>query len=187
MVVSLQGIGMKRELTREEIEFLKWEKDRDIDYDIFVTIPLHKSYHNKSYAFYDTIKRLLISNLNRSVFTNGEINRGKRLELMLVQEPRENCFHLKIKLPDCDRLYNKKLMYLKIQSMIEKHIRTMKLLNFQKDCVLKSNLKKDDPTRYINLLEWLDTYISLVKYNRELIIENDPKYKPTNNLDEFIN
>ena len=127
MVVSLQGIGMKRELTREEIEFLKWDQDREIDYDIFVTIPLHKSYHNKSSLFYDTIKRLLISNLNRSVFTNGEINRGKRLELMLVQEPRENCFHLKIKLPDCNRLHNKNLMYLKLQSMIEKHIRRMKL------------------------------------------------------------
>ena len=63
----------------------------------------------------------------------------------------------------------------------------LKLLNFQKDCVLKSNLKEEDKTRYINLLEWLDTYISLVKYNRELVIENDPKYKPTNNLDEFIN
>ena len=63
----------------------------------------------------------------------------------------------------------------------------LKFLNWQKDCVLKSNLKEDDPTRFINLLEWLDTYISLVKYNRELIIENDPKYKSTNNLDEFIN
>ena len=63
----------------------------------------------------------------------------------------------------------------------------LKFLNWQKDCVLKSNLKEDDPTRFINLLEWLDTYISLVKYNRELIIENDPKYKPTSTLDDFIN
>ena len=63
----------------------------------------------------------------------------------------------------------------------------LKFLNWQKDCVLKSNLKEDDPTRFINLLEWLDTYISLVKYNRELIIENDSKYKPTSTLDDFIN
>ena len=60
-------------------------------------------------------------------------------------------------------------------------------LNWQKDCVLKSNLKKDDPTRYTNLLEWLDNYISLVTYNQKLYIENDTKYKPTSNLDEFIN
>jgi hypothetical protein len=60
-------------------------------------------------------------------------------------------------------------------------------LNWQKDCALKSNLKKDDPTRYTNLLEWLDNYISLVTYNQKLYIENDTKYKPTSNLDEFIN
>jgi len=60
-------------------------------------------------------------------------------------------------------------------------------LNWQKDCALKSNLKEEDPTRYTNLLEWLDNYISLVTYNQKLYIENDTKYKPTSNLDEFIN
>ena len=60
-------------------------------------------------------------------------------------------------------------------------------LNWQKDCVLKSNLKKDDPTRYTNLLEWFNNYINLVTHNQKLYIENDTKYKPTSNLDEFIN
>ena len=60
-------------------------------------------------------------------------------------------------------------------------------LNWQKDCVLKSNLKKDDPTRYTNLLEWFNNYINLVTHNQKLNIENDTKYKSTSNLDEFIN
>ncbi len=172
MVVNLQGIGMKRELTREEIEFLKWEKDRDIDYDIFVTIPLHKSYHNKSSLFYDTIKRLLISNLTRSVFTKSEIKKGKRLELMLVQEPRENCFHLKIKLPDCDRLYNKKLMYLKIQSMIEKHIRTMKLKICDTPTISKckktNRVKRSNPIFNINNEEVYSEYYKRIYDNSSL-------------------
>ena len=172
MVVNLQGIGMKRELTREEIEFLKWEKDREIDYDIFVTIPLHKSYHNKSSLFYDTIKRLLISNLTRSVFTKSEIKKGKRLELMLVQEPRENCFHLKIKLPDCDRLYNKKLMYLKIQSMIEKHIRTMKLKICDTPTISKckktNRVKRSNPIFNINNEEVYSEYYKRIYDNSSL-------------------
>ncbi len=63
----------------------------------------------------------------------------------------------------------------------------LKFLNFQKDCVLKSNMKEDDPTRYTNLLEWLNKYISLILYNEKLYIDDDPKYKNTSDLDEFIN
>ena len=63
----------------------------------------------------------------------------------------------------------------------------LKFLSFQRDCVLKSNMKKDDRTRYTNLLEWLDNYISLVSNNQKLYIDDEPKYKNKSNLDEFIN
>jgi hypothetical protein len=91
---------------------------------------------------------------------------------MLVQEPRENCFHLKIKLPDCDRLYNKKLMYLKIQSMIEKHIRTMKLKICDTPTISKckktNRVKRSNPIFNINNEEVYSEYYKRIYDNSSL-------------------
>tara|TARA_R110001592_G_scaffold225657_1_gene481642 strand:- start:113 stop:640 length:528 start_codon:yes stop_codon:yes gene_type:complete len=119
-------------ITKDIVRDFIQEKDDQVKYDLFLTLPLNKRFQNLKKIELSSLLKSFIVNLNREIFTKRELVdyfNPKTIQCIPVRENNETSIHIILKCPVSKKLPDNDLKYLRLKSILEKQILKFKLFN----------------------------------------------------------